>query len=38
MTGTPTLYLVKGIGAQQYYGTGVPTLADLEAAIDAKLK
>jgi protein-disulfide isomerase len=38
MTGTPTLYLVKGTGPQVYYGTGVPTLASLEAAIDAKLK
>ena len=38
MTGTPTLYLVKGTGAPQYFGTGVPALAALEAAIDAKLK
>jgi protein-disulfide isomerase len=38
MTGTPTLYLIKGSGDPEYFGTGVPTLASLEAAIDAKLK
>jgi protein-disulfide isomerase len=38
MTGTPTIYIVKGSGAPKYYGTGVPTLAALESAIDAQLK
>jgi protein-disulfide isomerase len=38
MTGTPTLYLGKGTGTPQYFTTGVPVLASLEAAIDALLK
>jgi protein-disulfide isomerase len=39
MTGTPTLYLRKGVtGSLQYYGTGLPDLTSLEAAIDALLK
>ncbi len=37
MTGTPTLYLRKD-GKPQYFGTGVPDLRKLEAAIDARLK
>jgi hypothetical protein len=38
MVGTPTLYLVRGHGRPKYYGTGVPKLAKLEAAINALLK
>jgi protein-disulfide isomerase len=38
MTGTPTLYLVRGRGRPKYYGTGIPPLAKLEAAINALLK
>lgn len=38
MTGTPTLYLVQGSGRPQYYGTGIPPLRKLEAAINALLK
>jgi len=38
MTGTPTLYLVRGSGRPKYYGTGLPSLAKLEAAIDALLR
>ena len=39
MTGTPTLYLKKGgTGSLQYFGTGLPDLGSLEAAIDALLK
>jgi protein-disulfide isomerase len=38
MTGTPTLYLQKGNGNFQYYGTGVPELRNLEAAIDLLAK
>lgn len=36
--GTPTLLLAKGASKPQLYGTGVPDLANLEAAIDALLK
>jgi len=38
MIGTPTLYLVRGSGRPKYFGTGVPPLAKLEAAINALLK
>jgi protein-disulfide isomerase len=38
MVGTPTLYLVHRNGRPKYFGTGVPTLAKLEAAINALLK
>ena len=38
MIGTPTLYLAHRGKAPKYYGTGVPQLANLEAAIDALLK
>jgi protein-disulfide isomerase len=38
MIGTPTLYLVRGRTRPKYYGTGVPRLKKLEAAIDALLK
>jgi protein-disulfide isomerase len=37
MIGTPTLYLQKG-RTRRYFGTGVPNLAKLEAAINAQLK
>ena len=37
-SGTPTLLLAKGNAAPKYYGTGLPNLADLEAAINADLK
>ena len=38
MTGTPTLYLGKGLATPQWFFTGVPDLGTLEAAIDARLK
>ena len=38
MTCTPTLYLAKGKSAPAYFGTGVPSLGNLEAAINALLK
>jgi len=38
MTGTPTLYLAKGNSAPAYFGTGVPSLGNLEAAINALAK
>lgn len=38
MTGTPTIYLVKGDGKPQWFYTGVPDLGNLEAAIDAQLE
>jgi len=38
MTGTPTLYLVRRRGRPKYFGTGIPPLAELEAAINALLK
>ena len=37
-TGTPGLFLSKGNSAPQLYGAGVPTMSDLEHAIDALLK
>ena len=37
-SGTPTLLLGKGDAPPKYYYTGLPNLADLEAAIDADLK
>jgi protein-disulfide isomerase len=37
MTGTPTLYLKQGNGNREYFGTGVPDLARLVAAIKALL-
>jgi protein-disulfide isomerase len=36
--GTPGLFLSKGNGAPQFYGTGQPNLADLGAAIEALAK
>jgi hypothetical protein len=38
MIGTPTLYLVQRHRRPKYYGTGLPSLAKLEAAINALLK
>ena len=38
MVGTPTLYLVRGKGRPKYFGTGVPSRAKLESAINALLK
>ena len=37
-SGTPTLLLAKGKAEPKLYGSGVPDLANLEAAIDALLK
>ncbi len=36
-SGTPTLLLAQGNGKPQFYAVGLPNLASLEAAIDAKL-
>lgn len=36
--GTPGLFLSKGKGALQFYGSGVPDLGNLESAINALLK
>jgi protein-disulfide isomerase len=38
MIGTPTIYLALRGGSPKYYGSGLPPLAKLEAAIDALLK
>ncbi|MGH3008352.1 MAG: DsbA family protein [Gaiellaceae bacterium] len=37
-TGTPGLFLVKGNGSPQFYGSGLPNLANLEAQINALAK